>query len=211
MNFFQRLTTSFSANIEEAVSSLENHDAIIEQNLRQMKRHIARTKARKTTLKAHLEQLTLQRAQAQETMTLWEDRARGLAESDEDKALACLNRRNQCEKQATDLALNIEQQDSLIMTIEDDIRKMESQYERVRTQQNLLRSRQSVADTSGITTKLDQCNSLNQTFERWESSLCIQELDNSIGTETDSFELEFRRQEEHSKLKQQLQTLKSNS
>ncbi len=94
MNIFRRITATVSGSIEQAATQLENHDAIVEVALRQTRAAAAKAKVRLTRVQRDGKRLADKLAEHERMISVWETRARKVADSDEAKALECISRRN---------------------------------------------------------------------------------------------------------------------
>ena len=207
MNIFKRFTTTVSASMDNAVGKLENHDAIIEATIKQTKQAEARTKARINTLRNQQRNYEKQLTETNEQHDLWSKRALKLAESDESKALECLSRRNQCKESSKRLNTRIEQQQKLIGDVSENLKKLQLQLDEMSQKHNLMRSRQAVADVNRAVRHVSTNESVNDTFERWESLV----IENEVVEESnfDSLDAEFTKQENDVDLLLQLAELKA--
>jgi len=211
MNIIKRLTTSVSATLENAVGELENHDAIVEANIKQTRQAVAKTQARLASLQQQQTSFESQLNIAREQIDLWEGRAKSIAVTDEPKALQCLTRRNQSEAEVRRLTQAIDQQSTLITQVADNLHKLKTKLDEMSQRHNLMRSRQTVAEVNRAACKADHSQQLNDTFERWEASVLDSEL--SIGTHSsnDPLDVQFAREELGSELQAQLAELKAQS
>lgn len=212
MNFIKRFTTTVSASLDNAVGKMENHDAIIDATIKQTRQSAARTKARINTLRQQLQTYETQLIEAHEQHALWSTRALKLADSDESKALDCLARRNQCQESINRLSVRIEQQKNLINEVVTNLKKLQSKLDEMSQKHNLLRSRQAVSDVNRAVSHACNQETVNDTFERWESVV----MENEVVHETsydqalfDPLDAEFTKQESSAELLLQLAELKS--
>ena len=211
MNLIKRLTTTVSATLDSAVGQLENHDAIIETTIKETRQSIAKTKARINTLRQQLNTYETQLSDAHEQHALWTQRATKLAESDQEKALQCLSRRNQSQSEITRLTQLIEQQKNLISDVSSNLQKLQNKSDEMSQKYNLMRSRQAVADVNRAVGKASSDVSVNDTFERWESIVMEHEMTVSDICSRDPLDAEFVQQENEADLLKQLAELKQSN
>lgn len=209
MNLIKRLTTSVSATLEDAVGQLENHDAIVEANLKQTRQAVAKTQARLGSLRQQQAAFESQLTLAQEQISVWEDRARSLANDQEHQALQCLSRRNQNEAEVRRLQQAITQQDSLIANVTTNLNTLKSKLDEMTQRHNLMRSRQAVANVNKAVAKAGQSQQVDDTFERWEAVVLETELAVSDACCADPLEAKFAQQESSAQLQAQLAELKN--
>ncbi|MEM7358771.1 MAG: hypothetical protein AAF431_06730 [Pseudomonadota bacterium] len=207
MNLIKRLTTSVTATLDSTVGKIENHDAIVEATIKQTRQAVAKTKARINTLRQQENTYKRQLQEAQEQQELWTERARRLANSDQEKALQCVSRRNQAEREIKRLTQAIEQQGDLINKVGLNLQKLQSQLDETSYKHNLMRSRQAVADVNRAIARSNDDHALNETFERWESAVFEHELAVTDSFVPDALEHELSQQEDQQALLAQLAEL----
>lgn len=211
MNLIKRLTTTVSATLDSAVGQLENHDAIIETTIKETRKSVAKTKARINTLRQQQRTYETQLNEAHEQHALWTQRATKLAESDQEKALQCLSRRNQCQSETVRLTQLIEQQKNLIQDVSINLQKLQTKSDEMSQKHNLMRSRQAVADVNRAVGKASYEVSVDDAFERWESIVMEHEMAVSDICSRDPLDAEFAQQETQADLLQQLDELKQSN
>jgi len=210
MKLIKRLTASVSATLDNAVSQIENHDAIVEATIQQTRQAVAKTTARINTLRQQQTVYEEQLKDVQEQRHLWAERATRLASSDEQKALQCVARRNQCSTEIKRLQVAIPQQKRLIDQVVTNLHKLEAKSAEITQRHNLMRSRQTVADVNRVVGCASNDNDLLDIFERWESSILEHELSTTIEFVVDDpLGKELSQQENEQDLNAQLKALVS--
>ncbi len=209
MKLIKRLSTTLSATLDSAVGQLENHDAIVEATIKQTRQSVAKTKARINTLKQQLNAYEQQLTEAREQYNLWTERAAKLAESDQTKALQCVARRNQYEAEVGRLNHAALQQRELIRDVAHNLEKLQGKLDEMTHKHNLMRSRQTVADVNRAVASIDRDESINETFERWESVVLEHEFAVSDACVRDPLDLELTRAEDEADLLAQLKMIQT--
>jgi len=209
MNLIRRFTTSISASLESAVGQLENHDAIVEASIRQTQQSVAKTKARINTLRQQHHCYEKQLNEAQTQFELWTGRATKLADSDEKKALQCMTRRRQYQHEISRLTTLIDQQTTLIHDVSANLDKLQLKLDEMKQKHNLMRSRQAVADVNRAVGQAERRVDVNDTFERWESTILEHEMAISDSCTRDPLDAEFIREESQTELLEELNALKT--
>lgn len=208
MKLIKRLTTSVTATLEDAVGQLENHDAIIEANIKQTRQAVAKTQARLASLRQQQVTFEQQQQHAKSQIDAWEERARSLSGGNETKALQCLSRRNQNEAEARRLNQAIQQQDTLISSVITNLNSLKAKLDEMTQRHNLMRSRQAVADVNRVVAKAGKTHEVDDTFERWEAIVLETELSaRHDDTFSDPLEAQFVQQENKASLQAQLASL----
>ena len=204
MKLIKRLSTSITATLDSAVGQLENHDAIVEASIKQTRQSVAKTKARINTLRQQHAAYQSQLKEAREQYDLWTARASKLATSDQDKALQCVARRNQCEADIGRLSYSEKQQADLIREVGENLQKLQTKLDEMTQKHNLMRSRQTVADVNRAVAYASTDDNLDETFERWESAVLEHEFAVSDACARDFLDVELTREEDEADLLAQL-------
>jgi phage shock protein A len=211
MKLIKRLTTSITATLDSAVGQLENHDAIVEASIKQTRQAVAKTRARINTLGQQHQAYQAQLREAKEQFDLWTKRAADLATNDQQKALQCVARRNQCEADIGRLSYSEKQQADLIRDVTANLQTLQTKLDEMTQKHNLMRSRQTVADVNRAVAYANTDDNLNDTFERWESAVLEHEFAVSDACSRDSLDLELTRAEDEADLLAQLAIITEDS
>ncbi len=211
MNLIQRISTSITSSVDRAVSKVENHDAIINAALRDTQQAAARARVRLERVRKDGHQLKTRYADLQQAALRWTDRARLVAADDEPKALECLRRRKECEKQIATLEESIEKHDELEERIAAQVKKIESRIVEVAQQRNMMRSRQSVAEAMRTINNIEgvSYSDVEDTFDRWEINLGETEILMNATSRVDPLESSFLADEDMAELRAELADLVS--
>jgi len=207
MKMIKRLTTSLTATLDNAVGQLENHDAIIDATIKKTRQAVAKTKAQINTLRQQQQTYETQLKESQDQMGIWEKRAVKLADNDQNKALQCIVRRNQCQNNIQHLTTLIEQQKQLINEVTINLNKLQMKMDEMSQKHHFMRSRQAVADVNRAVGHASRDDSANNTFERWESIVMEHEMAVSDVSAIDPLDAEFSQQENDVELLKQLAEL----
>jgi phage shock protein A len=189
------------------VGQLENHDAIVEASIKQTRQAVAKTKARINTLRQQQLAYQNQLKEAQEQFDLWTERATSLASNDQAKALQCVARRNQCEADIGRLSYSEKQQGDLVRDVSTNLHTLQKKLDEMSQKHNLMRSRQTVADVNRAMSNVRTDETLNDTFERWESVVLEHEFAVSDACSGDMLDIELTRQEDETNLLAQLDNI----
>ena len=169
MSIIKRLSTTLVSSIDHMVADIENHDAVIQASLTDMHKKIATARIRLNQLQQEEQQLQRQIKILQDNAQKWRTRAVETSKTDEAKAMACLNQRQQCMQQSEQLAQESLQYQQAIQTLARDISSSEQQMNAMSHKHRLLRARQSSAEAMQSPQRNSALqDNLNDTFERWE-------------------------------------------
>ena len=183
MSIFKRLTATFTSRVDQMVSEIENHDAVVEVAIRESRQATAKAKVRLSRVQRDGEQLRTKLSQLQKEEQLWTQRAREVAQQDEDRALECLRRRKLCQQQLTQLEKALAQHEALEQKLSQDINAAERKLADMNQQRNLMRTRQSAAEALSSISGVDETVALDvaDAFERWEVKVTEAEMGVSSG------------------------------
>jgi phage shock protein A len=211
MHIFRRLTASFASGIDRAVTAIENHDAVVQASIHDVRRALAQTKGRLTRgrtdgkrLQARVDDLRLSEAK-------WTERARGRADADEATALECLRRRRECQAQIRDLEQSKAQHAAVEAKLVASLDKIEHRLSELTRQRNLMRTRQAAAEALQATRSIDDACYLvdvDDSLERWEVQITEAELSAELADTTDELEQGFLDEEQRAELRAELMDLK---
>ncbi len=71
MGFFKRITATVAANVDSAIATMENHNAVVEASLQELRTAAARSKARLRRIQADGTRLETKLAQLRESAQRW--------------------------------------------------------------------------------------------------------------------------------------------
>lgn len=209
MNLFTRINATLTGKLDEMVSRVENHDAVVAVALKDTRAAVAKAKVRLDRVRRDGEKMRSRLADAQRMENVWADRARKVAQEDEAKALECIARRNQCREVAAQTIAALQRHEELEKQVGESVAKMEKRLSDIAQQQNLMRSRQSTAEALRVISKIEgnTDNGIEDTFDRWEMLITETEYGNGFSAEFDSLDTAFAKQENTAVLKAELEAL----
>jgi len=212
MSIFKRIVSTVHTSMDRTLSSIENHESVVDAALQESRQAVARAKVRLARLE---KDSTQQRNQVTELATqieLWNERARSVAENDRDKALACIQRRKLCEQELEVAKVQMQEHDKIIRRARDSISDSSNRVQTLQSQRNQMRTREAAAHAGKIVHKLDGKvgDDVEAAIERWEVSVGQSELmieDFPLTDSTDDFEGSFIATEENALLESELDVL----
>ncbi len=211
MNLLTRISATVTGKLEEAVSHVENHDAVVAVALKDTRAAVAKARVRMQQVQKDGAAMRTRLEQLQEKETLWAERARNTAADDEAKALECVARRNQCREQITKTRQALRKHEELEHRVRENVTRMEERLREMNHQQNLMRSRQSTADAMRIINKIEDQSQggIEATFDRWEMLITETEYASDTLPDVDSLDHAFVKEEQTAELKAELEALLS--
>jgi phage shock protein A len=209
MSVIKRLSATLSANVDKWVGEIENHDAVIDAAIRDARQSTARAKVRLDRLLREGEQMQDRLKRLSDEAARWRQRAVSVADQDVEKALACLQRRHDCEHQIEEAKRAIHQHQTAQTKLSDQVRQAESRLQEMIQNRNNLRARESVTEASRSLAKIQGLETINSdaTFERWETRIMAYEMETLHEPSGDPLEQSFTQAEERERLITELQQL----
>lgn len=209
MNLFRRLSATVTGTIEGAVAHLENHEAVVREALKETRGAAARAKVQLARVQSNCESLRSKLHDLHQAEQAWARRALELADADEARALECIRRRNQCSNEQTAVARTLADHERQEKQLADTVKGIESRLREIEHTSSLLRSRQSTAEAERSIARLEAGSAcdIDDVIERWKTRIVEAEYESSGYAHLDSFESDFREQEDQAQLKSQLQEL----
>lgn len=209
MSLFKRLSATVYARVDESVRQIENHDAVVTASLTQTKEKIAQAKVQLNRVCADGEKLDNKINTLKKKECKWALRARENSNQNEDVALSCLVRRRECLGQINALEESLSRHQHVKQRLNSDITQLEKRLSTMTEQRNLLRTRQSTAEVNRCLQEIDGQGHLDvdDSFERWEQKIMVDELGIETAPTDDDFEQQFIDNEERIELKAELNAL----
>lgn len=209
MRIIKRWTTGIVSKVDWMVGQVENHEALVNNALRQARESTARAKVQLNRVRRDGEELRGRINSEGEMVERWRERAKSIAESDEKSAVECLRRSKRSEQLVAQLRIRMIEHEKAEQQLSEDVRKMEEQLSELIEKRNLMRTRQSRAEavcSVSNSSNLVSCD-LDDVFERWESRVAERELGSSSYVDIDTLEQSFLKSEEEESLRDELKSL----
>jgi len=209
MTFFKRISATLFSRIDQVVGEIENHEAVIQASLNEMADKIARAKSVLNQSQCEKSRISEKLLNEQQNIQRWRKRAVDCAKTDEDKALECLRRAQNCTTLADTLKKTLGQYQQSIAKMENDIKTGEQRLAEMKHKLTLMRSR---AATCSMNTALDTPENhteqlLDDTFSRWEININRSEILFDHTESMDTIEQEFITKEQQENLRNELAEL----
>jgi phage shock protein A len=207
MSLFKRITATLTTRVNTLVNELENHDAVVESGIAEMRQAYAKAKVRFTRMTAEGERLRRKLDEQRRDAMAWRERA--LACKDEEKALECLRRGRLASGQVTSLEGMLERHRELEGRLSREIEAVRARIGELEHKRHQMRSREATADAAWSIQRMDAGRSLDleDIFERWEMRVTEAELTTDASPVRDPLEAEFVAEEERASLAAELAEL----
>ena len=210
MTLFKRISATFMSRIDHVVGEIENHDAVVQAALVEMRKKVAEARVRMSYVQRETERLGKAVEDHRHNAERWRQRALETADCDESKALECLRRARQCDQQAARARDAQVQYEQTAEKLGLDIETSEQRLDAIKQKLALLRARQSTGSALSATSDIqsDAVRCLDDTIERWEIRLGELEMSVDPREETDHLEREFVSREQEDELRGELAALR---
>lgn len=209
MSIFKRLSATLVSSIDQVVGEIENHDAVIQASLNDMRKNVAEAKVRLGHVRREEERLKQQIQEQQQNEQRWRQRAVECAKRDEAKALECVRRSQHCQQHAKRLTQAQTQYEQTAEKLARDIETSEQHLAEIKQKLTLMRARKSTSSAISATSKPenDSTQLLDETFDRWEINISQAEMAIDTHDIIDPIEREFITQEQQDELRNELAEL----
>jgi len=209
MSIFKRLSATLVSRIDQVVGEIENHDAVVQATLTDMRKKVAEAKVRLQQVQREKSRLEQQISEQQANSQRWRQRAVASAKQDENKALECVSRARYCEQNASRLQQAMAHYHQAADKLSHDIHIAEQRLAEVKQKATLMRARQSSNNAllSTSDSMPDTTQFLDDTFDRWEINITQTEMSIDTGEPVDGIEHEFLHAEQQQVLREELAAL----
>lgn len=209
MSLFKRLSATLVSRIDQVVGEIENHDAVIQAALNDMRRKIAEARVRLAQVQRETERLQRDADTQQQTARRWRERAVASAAADEARALECVRRAKQCERQSDRLREALAQYEQTAERLVQDIETSEQRLRELKQKHTLMRARQSTGSALSATSESehDILRQLDDSFDRWEIKIGQLEMAVEHPDPVDPLERDFLSREHEAELRDELALL----
>lgn len=217
MNLFTRISATMGATAETAISRFENHDAIAQSALTEARQAVAKARIRQQRLTRSVADIRMRLEAAEKQAQQWKLRAQNLAQTDEKRAMQCLEHRQECRKQIENHLLNLCRHEDLATDMANRLKQMEIRLHNMMGQREEMRSRESLARATQVMGRVDNHgrDGVEAIFERWELAIGDTEIHNELYYDNinsvPSLQREMDEEERQAALKDELAALLEDS
>ncbi len=212
MKSVRRLAASITSSFDQFVTHIENHEAVADAALADIRRAAARQKvqlAKAEVQERHLAtQVELGMAQIQQ----WRDRAVRTAATDRERALTCVQRSKQAQHRVRQLTDQLTAQRALVQQLRTHLNAIEQRITDLSARRALLSSRSAQADAAKVAARNSSSCDVADVFERWETQVVSAEYEHpstaaATGAALDPLEQDFQMQEDATEFNLELDEL----
>lgn len=207
MKALKKLSVSLAANFEKLVDDIENHEALVNEAITQVKAALGRVRVQKKTIERNITNLRVESCQLEKSIELWRERGRIILGNDKAMAKECAQK----VIKAQDELHRIEKELEVLMLESSRVEKEEKHIldKLLKLEQ---RKRELVCREGRITATRSFQGETEGMLERWENKLIREEALSFQETlevsENDKAEEYFTQSELKSRVDQELESFK---
>ena len=205
----KRLIASVSAGFDDFVNKVENHEAVADCVIDDLRKATARVRVQQGRVEAQIARFEQRSTRLEEDEERWNQRAVAMADSDEAKALECVRRGQVAARERETLKGQIAEHRKVADELKSRLADLEQRLADFQLKRTSLSSRAARAQTLRATEGVCVSESVDAMFERWETAVLTDEYrDGLVGESADTLDREFRDEEEAVDLRARLDELK---
>ncbi|MCB0390127.1 MAG: PspA/IM30 family protein [Bdellovibrionales bacterium] len=210
MSHIKRIITTVTAQFNELVDQVENHQAITESALRKFRADIREAKTQARLLEKESQQALLNKEKALKDVETWTQRAKKYANEDRDKALECVKRLKLCEKEVALWGERSQEINKSLSSLKNQLHRVESQYQELRSKQRNYTCREYAAklkSSAAASNCIDE-DCIQDVFDRWDRKIIKNEIDGELDfSKVDNLSIEIEQEQERIDLEATLDDL----
>ena len=205
-----RIMATITAQFDQLVNQIENHEAVAEASLSQLRQDISGARVQYKMMQKDIESLVSQQQRLEKDLSTWQARAVQYSETDKEKALHCMRKIKLVEKDLEQLAERQSQLEEAADKLQSQLTRVESQYKDLSAKLQAFRGRDKAAAMStSAMEQADYTDSIDDVFNRWDRKILYKEVSTDFDSDqiVDEIEQEFKTEEELKDLEMSLRLL----
>ncbi|MCB0345988.1 MAG: PspA/IM30 family protein [Bdellovibrionales bacterium] len=206
MRAIRRWATSIAASFDYVITQVENHEAIVTSAIKDMQSAGNKARGQLSRVRRDGENMRKRIDDLKELERVWQERAVRVHDKDEAKALECLRRRKQINRELEALETQEKEHTRLANQLSSDLKVIDERVAELKRKKNALSARQYRAEAMriGQIDDLGLVAEIDDIFERWELK-----IDEATGFQDslDDLETDFISEEEEAELRSELDEL----
>lgn len=211
MNLLKRIAVTVHSGIERSVSSMENHQALVDAALKESRDVLVSAKVRLSKLETDIENQQNRITELAKEIELWGDRAAACAVAERERALSCLRRKKSREQDLEMAKAQLAKQKIFSQRAHKSINETANRVNVLHHQRNQMRSRQTIAEAGKKVATLDDrfFHGVDVVLENWEIKVSQTEAwcEDQCFAGSDELEESFLLSEEREALEHELDQL----
>jgi phage shock protein A len=211
MAHLKRWTRGVFERIDAMIVQVENHEAQVTTAIRELGHLVAKAKVQLRRVRRDGEALRAVRARELDSRDQW--RARAAREPDDGRALECLRRARQADRQVARLEARLGEHQRSEQRLCRDVDELEQRLRELIEQRNRMTTRQTRAEAMAVVQAADASleGGLEEVFDRWDTHVTAAEYESGCGEGPfEALEQDFQTEEEQRELTEELAELRRN-
>ena len=169
MSTIRRISATLTAQFNEFLSQVENHEAVAEESIRRFSSQMQEARFRVRVLEREINRYKERIETLKVQQDRWENRARSYAESDREKALSCVQRAQRVSKDLDHWQQALHEMETQRTDLCRGLSQVEKRFEEMKRKQKLLSSREARARmVKSFQEGTPIPEDLEGVFDRWE-------------------------------------------
>lgn len=204
---WKRCRISLGTGFESLVNRVENHEALVAEAIREAQSAGAKARVKLSHVRRDTENMRRRIHELSTAKENWERRAKDYGDSDRERALECVRRRNRASQELDHLKAESINHDQTERNLAADISKLDDHIAALKRKKNALSARdfRAKALVAGDQAEGAAMAGIDEIFDRWELKLAESEC--LTESSRDSFEDSFVTEEETVGLEAELDDL----
>jgi phage shock protein A len=209
MNSLKRIFVSIKGQIDNVADEFENHEALAGVAIKDLQTIASKTRLHLHRISKMSEHYQSQLQEQQEQARIWSERAVKTKQENEQKALQCVKRVRQAQRQIQVLEQQCQETEAQELKIRNDLNAIQEQLQTLKNKKEILAARQNRAGIQEVLmdTNGNSFQDAQNIFERWEGSVVSAEFETPEQIDIDSFSSKFEQEEDELELKAMLDEL----
>ena len=175
----KRLMASFGARFDHFVTLVENHEAVADSVIRDVRAGAAKIKVQLGRVTTEMNRLDERHADLRSQMETWRNRAERYADSDETQALECVRRLERTERELSAVERQRAEFSDLRRDLQVRLDEVERRLSDLRMKRTSLSSRAVRANATRAAN--DPAADIDDVFDRWEMAVVENEYRDDAG------------------------------
>ena len=205
----KRLIASFGASFESFVNKVENHEAVADCVIADIRAAAAKLRVQRGRIQQQLQRFAFEREKLAGGQRRWQERALQLEATDEQRSLECVRHFKLTKSRLRQVEHQIDEYHAMDRQLQANLGDVERRLEQLQLKKTTLSSRSARASVLAGSRDEEALADIEQVFDRWEAAVLEDEYREGTRCEAvDSFEREFLADEELQALRETLEDLK---
>ncbi|MCW8885150.1 MAG: PspA/IM30 family protein [Motiliproteus sp.] len=207
----RRIITAIGASIDSFVSKVENHEAVADCAIADVRGAAATLKVQQGKTLSQLQRIQQQVNEQQQFQQRWQKRALKFADQDRSKALQCIKQGKEVQQRIERLQYQQEQYQNMVGQLTRNLEEVEARLEQLQIKKTTLSSRSARNSAFNCMNNHSAVEETEQLFERWEAKVLKDEYQEGVVDidANNQFEQQIVAEEEAEALELELDALMS--